>query len=374
VADGGLRVIGHHWQLTIDISQLTINIGDMKFDTAVLSPNLSEMAAFAEAAEEIGFDGLWVGETASNPFLPLALAAEHSRRIELGTAIAVAFPRSPTILAHLAWDLARYSNGRFILGLGPQIKAHNVRRLGATWEKPVLKLRETIEAMGAIWDSWQEGAPLRYRGEFFRLSLMTPFFSPEPLEVPRPPIYIAAVNRGMLRLAGELCQGVHIHALHTVKYLREFAWPHLEEGLRSGGKRREDFTAVASVFVVPTDGRKPVEDYEALVREQLSFYMSTPAYLNVLELHGWEEVGPKLSRLALRGRWQEMPALVTDEMLDAFAVSGKWAELPGLIKDRYGDLLDRVNFYLPFVPGEEDENWREVVRGFAAKADGSRLG
>jgi probable F420-dependent oxidoreductase len=336
----------------------------MKFDTAVLAPKLGEMTALTVAAEEIGFDCLWVGETASNPFLPLALAAEHSSRIELGTAIAVAFPRSPTILAHIAWDLARYSNGRFILGLGPQIKAHNVRRLGARWEKPLLQMRETIEAMGAIWDSWQEGTPLRYRGEFFRLSLMTPFFSPEPLAVPRPPVYLAAVNSGMLRLAGELCQGVHLHALHTVKYLQEVAWPHLEEGLRTAGKSREEFTAVAAVFVVPTDGREPAGHYEALAREQLSFYMSTPAYHNVLELHGWEEVGPELSKLALRGKWDEMPALVTDEMVEAFAVSGRWAALPGLIEERYGDLLDRVMFYLPFVPGEEDENWRAAVAGF----------
>jgi probable F420-dependent oxidoreductase len=337
----------------------------MKFDTAALVPKLDEMAALTRAAEEIGFDGLWVGETASNPFLPLALAAEHSSQIELGTAIAVAFPRSPTILAHIAWDLAAYSNGRFILGLGPQVRAHNVRRLGATWDKPLRQMRETIEAMHAIWDSWQEGAPLRYRGEYFRLSLMTPFFSPEPLDVPRPPIYLAAVNRGMLRLAGELCQGVHLHALHTVKYLQEVAWPHLEEGLQTAGKRREDFTAVAAVFVVPTDGLEPASHYEAMAREQLSFYASTPAYRNVLEVHGWEQAGQELSRLALRGKWDEMPALVTDEMLDAFAVSGRWAELPGLVKERYGDLLDRIIFYLPFVPGEEDDNWRAVARGFA---------
>ena len=335
----------------------------MKFDTAVLAPKLGEMAALVRAAEEIGFDGLWVGETASNPFLPLALAAEHSSRIQLGTAIAVAFPRSPTILAHVAWDLASYSNGRFILGLGPQVKAHNVRRLGATWEKPLAQMRETIEAMQAIWDNWQEGAPVRYRGEYFHLSLMTPFFSPEPLTVPRPPIYLAAVNRGMLRLAGELCQGVHLHAMHTVRYLREYAWPHLEEGLRSAGKQREEFTAVAAVFVAPTDGREPASHYEALAREQLSFYASTPAYRTVLELHGWEEVGAKLSRLALRGEWEEMPAQVTDEMLEAFAVSGRWSELPGLVKARYGDLLDRVIFYLPFVPGQEDEHWRGVVHG-----------
>jgi probable F420-dependent oxidoreductase len=336
----------------------------MKFDTTILSPKLSEMVEYTRSAEALGFDGIWVGETGSNPFLPLALAAEHSQQISLGTAIAVAFPRSPTVLAHIAWDLAGYSNGRFILGLGPQVRAHNERRLGVKWERPVRKMRETIEAMRAIWDCWQHGSRLSYEGEFFQLNLMTPFFSGQPLDVPPPPVYISAINEHMLRLAGRICDGAHLHVLHTVKYLQELAWPTIMEGLKESGRTREDFKTVAAVFAIPTDGQKPAGHYESFVKSQLSFYMSTPAYRTVLELHGWEEVGWQLSKQARKGAWEEMPGLITDEILDAFAVSGTWGQLPHIIKARYGDLLDRTNYYLPFVPGEEDEGWRATIAGF----------
>ena len=339
----------------------------MKFDTWVLKHTLAEIPALTEAIEAIGFSGLWTAEAGADAFLPLALAAEHSRRLDLGTSIAVAFPRTPTVLAHIAWDLQRYSHGRFILGLGTQVKAHNERRLGVTWEKPVRRLRETVEAMHAIWDCWQNGTRLNYQGEFFQLNLMTPFFSGEPLAegVPRPPVYISAINRQMLRLAGEVCDGAYLHPFHSVQYLQEFAWPHMQAGLTHSGRTRADFTAVGSVFVIPTDGVRPAGEYEQYVREQLSFYMSTPAYRVVLEMHGWEDVARQLSQLARDGRWNEMPQLLSDEMLESFAVTGKWGELPGIIKERYGDgLLDRINYYLPFIPGQEDGGWRATIAGF----------
>ena len=227
----------------------------MKFDTYFLTQDLQQMPALTQAAEAIGFDGMWTAETAHNPFLPLVLAAEHSRRVSLGTAIAVAFPRSPTVLAHLAWDLQRYSNGRFILGLGTQVKAHIVLRFGTRWEKPVRQMRETIEAMRAVWESWRKGGTsLNYRGEFFTLRLMTPFFAEPPLAFPDPPVYVSAVNEQMLHLAGNLCEGVHIHPFHSALYLREYAWPHLRAGLRAGGHSRLNFSAVGSVFAIPTDG------------------------------------------------------------------------------------------------------------------------
>ncbi|HEX6387428.1 MAG TPA: TIGR03617 family F420-dependent LLM class oxidoreductase [Anaerolineae bacterium] len=341
----------------------------MKFDTWLLKHTLVEMPALTRAVEEIGFDGLWTAEAGADAFLPLVLAAEHSRRIDLGTSIAVAFPRTPTILAHIAWDLQRYSKGRFILGLGTQVKAHNERRLGVKWEKPVRRLRETIEAMRAIWDSWQNGTRLDYQGEFFQLNLMTPFFSGEPLapDVPQPPIYISAINEQMLQLAGELCDGAYLHPFHSVKYLRDFAWPNIQEGLARSGRTRVGFTAVGSVFAIPTDGNRPASQYEQYVREQLAFYMSTPAYRVVVALHGWEETAQQLSQLARDGRWADMPGLFSDEMLDAFAIRGKWGELPGIVKARYGDgLLDRINYYLPFVPGQEDEGWRATIAGFRA--------
>ena len=336
----------------------------MKFDTALLLPKLSDMAAYVQAAEAIGFDGIWTSETNADPFLPLALAAEHSQRVTLGTAIAVAFPRSPMTLAYMAWDLARYSNGRFILGLGTQVKAHNERRFGVKWEKPVRKLRETIEAMHAIWDCWQNGTPLRYEGEFFNLSLMTPFFSGQRLTVPRPPVYISAINEQMLKLAGKVCDGAQLHPFHSLRYLKEFALPVIEAGLRENGRLRSDFTANGSVFVIPTDGDVPVAEYEAHTKGQMAYYMSTPAYRVVLEMHGWVEVGKQLSVLARQGTWDEMPKLLTDEMVDTFTISGKWSELPRIAKARYEGVLDRLNFYLPYKPGADDAGWAAAIAGF----------
>ena len=336
----------------------------MKLDTTLLAPDLAAMATYTAAAEAIGFDGLWASETKHDPFLPLVLAAEHSRRLTLGTGIAVAFPRSPTTLAHLAWDLARYSQGRFILGLGPQVWAHNERRFGVKWEKPIRKMRETIEAMHAIWDAWQNDRPLRYRGEFFKLTLMTPFFSGGPLDYPPPPIYLAAVNKQMLTLAGNLGDGVFIHALHSVDYLRQLARPAIAQGAAQANRTPEAVTVSAALFVVPTDDPKPAGHYEAYVRQQLAFYMSTPAYRTVLALHGWEETGYQLSKLAQRGRWADMPALISDAMLDTFALSGPWGGLPGQIKTRYGDMLDRVTYYLPFEPGPSEAGWRATIAGF----------
>ncbi len=336
----------------------------MKIDLTLLFHSLTDMPALVRAAEEIGFDGLWTAETNGDPFLPLTLAAEHSQKMSLGTGIAVAFPRSPTILAHLAWDLARYSNGRFILGLGTQVKAHNVLRFGVPWEKPLTKMRETIEAIRAVWDCWQNGTSLDYAGEFFRLGLMTPFFSPAPLDTPPPPIFIAAVNENMLRLAGSHCDGVHLHPLHTVRYLREFAHPNLAEGLKGNGRSRQDLTCAAGIFVIPTDGVKTADHYEAYVRQQISFYMSTPAYRVVVELHGWQAEAAQLSQMARRGQWTDMPAVITDAMLAEFALRGSWAELPALVRAKYDGLLDRVSYYLPFVAGEADEHWRATVQGF----------
>lgn len=336
----------------------------MKFDVSFLQPKLEHMSAYAAAAEALGFDGFWVAETNSDPFLNLAVAAEHSARMTLGTAIAVAFPRSPAILAYTAWDLQRFSRGRFVLGLGPQVKAHNVLRLGVKWEKPITRMRETIEAIHAFWDCWQNGTPLDYAGEFFKLALMTPFFDPGPIDYPRPPIYLAAVNEQMLRLAGSHCDGVHIHALHTVRYLREVALPAIEVGLARRGRTRADFSINTSVFVIPTDTPREARAAEAHVRQQLSFYMSTPAYRTVMELHGWEGVGVELGKMARTGQWKEMESLITDEMMDTFVVTGRWAELPEIIHAQYGDLLDRVGFYLPFEPGVNDMGWRNTIDAF----------
>jgi len=338
----------------------------MKIDTNIVVENLRQVPGLARAAEEMGFDGIWSPETTHDPFLVSALVAEHSERISLGTAIAVAFPRSPGTLAYLAWDLAALSNGRFILGLGTQVKAHIERRFGVKWESPVAKLRETIQAMRALWDTWQNGTPLNFRGRFFKLTLMSPFFNPGPIAHPNIPIYIAGVNRGLCRLAGELCDGFHVHPFHSARYLREVTLPAIEEGLRASGRRRDDLELVSSVFTIVGDTEAERAAASQPVRQQIAFYASTPSYAPVMELHGWGSTREQLSRLAAKGRWDEMPALITDEMLDTFAVSGTWEELPERIRNRYQGLLDRVMYYFPFVPGQMDDRWRQTIAAFRA--------
>jgi probable F420-dependent oxidoreductase len=341
----------------------------MKLDTFLTTADLAAMPALSAAAEVAGFDGIWTAETAHNPFLPLTLAAEHTRRMALGTAIAVAFPRSPTVLAHLAWDLHRYSEGRFVLGLGTQVKAHIVMRFGARWEKPVRQMRETVEAIRAVWQSWQTGNSLNYRGEYFTLRLMTPFFAPPPLTTGLPPIYIAAVNEQMLRLAGERCDGVHIHPFHSAKYLKEYAWPHLLEGMQASGRADSDFTTVAAVFTIPTDGIKPAAEYEREVKEQIAFYMSTPSYRSMVDLHGWTATAEQLSAMARRGEWQAMGRLITDEMLDAYAVTGAWSQLGRRLRRRYaGGLLDRVAAYQPYDPAGDPAGWSALLQGWKESA------
>ncbi|MGB8647148.1 MAG: TIGR03617 family F420-dependent LLM class oxidoreductase [Anaerolineae bacterium] len=331
----------------------------MKIDAATLVPDLREMPALARAVEEVGFDALWTSETQHDPFLPLALAAEHTKRIALGTAIAVAFPRSPTVIAQLAWDLAAQSEGRFILGLGTQVKPHIERRFGVPWESPVAKLREMILAMRALWQAWQGDGKVNFRGEFYKITLMTPFFNPGPIEYPDIPIYIAGVNEKLCQLAGELCQGFHVHPFHTVKYLRELTLPNIEKGLSESHRTRADIQVSSSIFVA-TD-----EQEQEAVRTQISFYASTPSYRPVLDTHGWGEAGEKLSMLAAHKQWDDMPALVTDEMLHEFAVVvDDPAQLAAKIIERYSGLLDRVTFYTPFDPSQDTARWRETVNAF----------
>jgi probable F420-dependent oxidoreductase len=328
----------------------------MHFDAALPPTSLSQVPALAQAAEAAGFSAVWTAETQHNPFLPLPLVAEHTTRLRFGTAIAVGFARSPVTLAHVAWDLAEQSGGRFILGLGTQVKAHVERRFGMPWpESPAGKLRELVLAIRAIWNCWQTGERLNFRGEYFKLTLMTPFFSPAPMAHPRIPIFIAGVNTGLARLCGEVCDGFHVHPLHTPAYVREVVRPAIEAGAAKAGRSLSGIDVSASVFVVTS------EQERAFVRQQISFYASTPSYRPVLEHHGWGAVGEQLSALAARGQWDAMPALVTDEMLNTIAVSAPLAQLAAPLRERYTGLIDRLALYRPFAPGEEDRVWRALA-------------
>jgi probable F420-dependent oxidoreductase len=321
------------------------------------------MPALARFADELGFDGIWTFETSHEPYLPLVLAAEHSERLSLGTSIAVAFPRSPTITAQIAWDLARYSKGRFILGLGTQVKGHNERRFGIKWERPVAKMRDYILAVRAVWESWQNQTRLDYRGEFYQLTLMTPFFSPAPHEYARIPIFVAGVNRGMCELAGELCEGFHVHPLHTTRYLQERILPSIESGLAKSARPRSAIELSSSIFVIPTDDAEQAAKYETEVRQQIAFYASTPPYRPVFELEGWSDVADQLTALAARAEWSAMASLIDDDMIDRFALRATWAELPAQLRQKYSGLLDRVSYYFPLVPGENEAQWRATAAG-----------
>jgi probable F420-dependent oxidoreductase len=344
----------------------------MKLDAAIPLIGLKEIPAIAEAAQQIGFDALWTQETQHNPFLPCALIAEHSTTMKFGTAIAVSFARSPADLAYIAWDLAAQSGGRFILGLGTQVKAHIERRFGMPWPESVTgKLREQIEVIRAFWDCWQNGAKLNYRGEHYKATLMSPFFNPGPLPfIPSPnsfwggmgggviPLYIAGVNTGLARLAGEVCDGFHAHAFNTPRYMREVILPAIESGAQAAGRARKDVTVSMSPFVATT----PEE--EAFARSQIAFYASTPSYHPVMHLYGWGETAQQLSSFAAKGEWAEMPMLITDEMLREFCVVTTQENLAHDLKARFEGIADRITLYTPFVPGEKDEWWKALVKEF----------
>jgi probable F420-dependent oxidoreductase len=253
-----------------------------------------------------------------------------------------------------------------MLGLGTQVKGHNERRFGVKWEAPAKKLREMILAMRAIWDCWQNGTPLNFTGEFYRLTLMTPFFSPRPMAHPMPPIYIAGVNPLMCRLAGELCEGFHVHPLHSVKYLQEHVLPNIMQGAAKTGRSRHDMTLVSAVFVITGDSAPERAEVREKIRMQIAFYASTRSYWPVLETHGWGDVGRQLNRMAARGDWHGMARAITDEMLDVYAVTGTPDAIPALLRARYDGLLDRVAFYFPYQLGEHEARWRQFVQDFNA--------
>jgi probable F420-dependent oxidoreductase len=319
----------------------------LRLDATLVVDDLRQVPDLARAAEALGYDGLWTVETRHDPFLPLALAAEHTRRLSLGTAIAVAFPRSPTVVAHAAWDLQAASEGRLLLGLGTQVKGHVERRFGVPWTAPGPRLREYVGALRAVWESWQTGRPPAFRGTHYAITLMTPFFAPRPIAHPRIPVYVAAVNAYNLRLAGEACDGVHLHPFHSVRYLRDFALPRIEAGLAAAGRARAEVTLVSSVFAITGTTAAEIARRREEVRAQVAFYASTRTYEPVLAAHGWQDVGPRLHRQSVRGDWAGMAALVTDEMLEAFAVEAPLPELAPALRARYRGVLDRLAPYHP---------------------------
>lgn len=328
----------------------------MKFDASIHPVSLKEVPELAQAAESQGLDALWTSETQHDPFLPLALAAEHTTNLHLGTAIAVGFARSPGSVAYTAWDLAQASGGRFILGLGTQVRAHIERRFGMPWpDSPVGNLREFIQAVRALWRTWQHGERLNMRGEYYKLTLMTPFFNPGPIEHPDIPIYIAGVNTGLCRLAGEAADGFLVHPYHSARYLRDVVQPAIAQGAQRAGRQLEDVSLVVTAFVVTEPGE------ETFAQAQLAFYASTPSYHPVMELHGWGDVARDLSKLVREQKWDAMAARISDEMLDTFAVVASTGDLATALRSRYEGLADRLMLYIPFTADRQEEFWRGLI-------------
>jgi probable F420-dependent oxidoreductase len=323
-----------------------------------------EAGPFAAAAEAAGFDAVMTAELGHDVFTPLAFAALSTERIELTPSIAVAFPRSPTVIASQAWDLQANSGGRFALGLGSQVRGHNERRFGIAWSPPAPRLRDYVRALRAIWCCWETGEKLDYQGEHYKLTLMTPDFSPERTGLPMVPVTIAAVGEAMLRVAGEVCDGVRLHPLCSRRYVEEVALLRLAEGMRRSGRSRAHFDVFGGGFVVTGPDEQTVAEGLVQVRRRVAFYGSTRSYLPILSLHGLDELGLKLHAMSLAGRWNEMAAEVPDDVVRIFAACGTYDEIAKAIETRYGGLADAIelNFPAGTPPGLQRELVSEIRR------------
>ncbi|MDA8038410.1 MAG: LLM class F420-dependent oxidoreductase [Actinomycetota bacterium] len=315
----------------------------------------------ARRIEEDGYDGAWSTETGHDPLLILAQAAPHTERLQLGTAIVVAFGRSPMITATMANDVQLLSKGRLLLGLGSQIKPHIEKRYSMAWSHPAARMREYVMAMRTIWASWNDGTRLDFRGDFYTHTLMTPFFSPGPNPYGAPKVFLAAVGELMTEVAGEVGDGLLVHGFTTERYLREVTLPALERGLAKGSRARGSFEVSYPGMVVTGNDEEMGRAVHA-VKAQIAFYASTPAYRGVLEVHGWGNLQPELNSLSKRGEWDQMAGLVTDEMVETFAVVASPPEVAAAVRARVGDVIDRFSFYVPYELAAD--SWGEVLAGF----------
>ncbi|MEE3329439.1 MAG: TIGR03617 family F420-dependent LLM class oxidoreductase [Myxococcota bacterium] len=313
----------------------------MKVDRSIWG-SLDSIGDQAKGIEADGLDGLVATEVISDPFLPLTIAAEHTKRVELMTSITVAFARSPMTLAQIGHDLNQFSRGRMILGLGSQIRPHITKRFSMPWSKPASRMREYVQAMRAIWACWHQGERLNFRGEFYEHTLMTPNFCPPDTEYGAPRVFVAAVGQKMTEVAGEVADGMIAHGFTTPRYMREVTLPALERGLEVAGRSRSDIQLVCPVFGLVANNDEQTEQGRAAIKKQLAFYGSTPAYRPVLELYGWGDVQTDLNHMSKRGKWDEMGDLITDEIFDEFAFVARPEDYADEVIARYGGMVDRV--------------------------------
>jgi len=335
----------------------------MKVDGGI-GIELDKAAESARDAELAGYSGVWTAETSHDPFYPLLLAAGSTSTLDLGTSIAVAFARNPMTLAYTANDLQAYSKGRFVLGLGSQIKPHITKRFSMEWSHPAPRMREMILAIRAIWDCWNDGTKLDFRGDFYTHTLMTPFFNPGPNPYGVAKIFLAGVGEMMTEVAGEVCDGFICHGFTTERYLREVTLPALERGRAKVGKTLEGFEIVGPSFVVTGGNEAELEAAATGTRQQIAFYGSTPAYRGVLEIHGWGAMQDELNALSKQGKWVDMGKLIDDEILQTFAVVGEPEQIAPELHRRYGDIIQRISFYAPYKT--DPSRWRGVIDALKA--------
>jgi len=334
----------------------------MKLDAGLMG-SLDDAGDRAAAMEAFGYDGILTAEINHDPFFPLLLAADRTERVELMTGIAVAFARNPMLLANIGWDLHAFSRGRFVLGLGSQIKPHITKRFSMPWSSPAARMEDMIDAIHAIWDSWNNGERLEHRGKFYTHTLMTPMFDPGPNPYGNPKVTLAAVGPLMTRAAGRVADGFVSHAFQTPSYLREVTLPALETGLAERGRDRTDLEISIPAFVVSGITEEEMAASSQATRQQIAFYGSTPAYKPVLDHHGWGDAQPELNRLSKDGKWGEMAEVIDDEMLSHFAVVAEPSRIAGEVKERFGGIVDRIQFG---VGADNPDVWGPVVEAIRA--------
>ena len=333
----------------------------MKVDTH-LTQDWKKIPEHIQRVEAEGYDGVGTAEMNHDPFFPLLIGAEHSERVELRTGIAVAFARSPMTMAHQAHDLNAYSKGRFTLGLGSQIRAHITKRFSMPWGAPAAQMRELVLAMRAIWANWYDGEPLRFEGKYYQHTLMTPAFTPEDTAYGAPKVVLAAVGPIMTEVAAEVGDGLIIHPFSNEKYIREVTLPAVERGLAKAGKQRKDFEISYTPFVVSGKDEQTFDAEKATAKARISFYGSTPAYKQVLGVHGWGDLQIELNAMSKQGQWKEMADLITDDILDVMGVVGEPDQVVKEMLARYGDFTDRTSGAFSFVDSEQRVNMVSALR------------
>jgi probable F420-dependent oxidoreductase len=335
----------------------------MELDLYALGLSLRDAPRLATEAARLGFSALWVTESSHNPFLACGAAVVAADHLTVGTNVAVAFPRSPMVTAQVAWDLADASGGRFVLGLGSQVKAHVERRFSVPYSQPAARLREYVHALRAIWAAFQGEAPLRFSGDFYSFSLLTDFFSPGPIAHPALPVYLAGVNPGMARVAGEVADGFHVHPLHSLRYLTEVVRPAVARGVVAAGRAADAVALAVPVFVAAGEREDEIAARRRWIRQQIGFYGSTPSYRAVFDVHGWGDLAADLNRLQRNGDRTAVLDLVTDEVVDTFSLTASWDALAAKLVHRYADVAARVFAYglVGWDDPEDRERWADVT-------------